>query len=73
MPCHWNGRQNHNIKIANKSFETVAKFKYLKTAVSIKNYIHKEISRLNSGKACCHSIQILVCLHFLSKNVRIKM
>jgi hypothetical protein len=26
MPCHQNGRQNHNINIANKPFETMAEF-----------------------------------------------
>jgi hypothetical protein len=29
MPCHWSSGQNQNIRIANESFENVAKFKYL--------------------------------------------
>jgi hypothetical protein len=29
LSCHQNTGQNHNIKIANRSFENVAQFKYL--------------------------------------------
>jgi hypothetical protein len=52
--------QKHSIKIANRSFESVAKFKYLGT-VTNQNSTHEEIkSRLNSGNACCHSVQSLL-------------
>jgi hypothetical protein len=44
--------QNHSIKIANRSFEDVVKFKYLGTTLTDQNHMHEEIkSRLNSGNA----------------------
>ena len=37
------------------------------------NSIQEEIkSRLNSGNACCHSVQNLLSFSFLSKNFKIK-
>jgi hypothetical protein len=54
--------QKHSIKIANRSFEGVAKFKYLGTTLTDQNCMQEEIkSRLNSGNACYHSVQSL-CL-----------
>jgi hypothetical protein len=45
--------QRQSIKIGNRSFESVAKFKYLGTPLTDQNCIHEEIkSRLNSGNAC---------------------
>jgi hypothetical protein len=44
--------QKYSIKVANRSFEDVAKFKYLGTTLTDQNHMHEEInSRLNSGSA----------------------
>jgi hypothetical protein len=52
--------QKHSIKIVNRSFEGVAKFKYLET-LKDQNYTNKEIySTLNLGNACYHSVQSFV-------------
>jgi hypothetical protein len=65
--------QKHSIKIGNRYFEDVAKFKYLGTTLTDQNCMHEEIkSRINSGNAFCHSIQSLLSSHLLSKNLKIK-
>jgi hypothetical protein len=40
---HQNAEENHNIKVANKSFEYVVKFEYMETTVTNQNCIHEEI------------------------------
>jgi hypothetical protein len=58
MSHHLNSGQRQNIRIANESFENVAKFKYLGMTLANENDIHDEIkSRLNSGNASYHSVQ----------------
>jgi hypothetical protein len=45
MSHHQNAGQNHSIKIANRSFKNVARFKYLRKIVTNQNMIHEEIKR----------------------------
>jgi hypothetical protein len=53
--------QRQSIKIANRSFEDVEKFKYLGTTLTDQNCVQEEIkNRLNSGNACYHSVQPFV-------------
>jgi hypothetical protein len=64
MSRHPNSGQNQNIRIANESFEKVAKFKYLETTLTNENDIRDEIkSRLNLGNACYYSVQIFFPSH----------
>jgi hypothetical protein len=65
--------QNQNIRIANESFENVAKFKYFRTTLINQNDFHDKIkSRLHSGNACYHSVQNLLTSHLISENLKIK-
>jgi hypothetical protein len=65
--------QTHSIKIRNRSFEDVAKFKYLRTTLTDQNCMHEEIkSRLNLGNAGYHSVQSLPSTCLLSRNLKVK-
>jgi hypothetical protein len=56
------------IKIANRSSENVAQFKYLGMTVTDQNLIQEEIKRrLNSVNACYHSVQNHLSSRLLSK------
>jgi hypothetical protein len=73
MSREQNAGQNHNIKRDNKSFERLEQFKYLGTALTNQNSIQEEVkSRLESGNACYHSVQVLLSSSLLSKNTKIK-
>jgi hypothetical protein len=70
---HQNAGQNHNIKIANRSFENVAQLKCFGTTATNQNLIQGKIKRiLNLGNACYHSVQNLLSSRLLSKNVKIR-
>jgi hypothetical protein len=65
--------QNRDMKIANRSFETVPQLRYLGTTVTNQNLIQAEIKRrLNSSNACYYSVQNLLSSRFLSKNLKIR-
>jgi hypothetical protein len=65
--------QKRSIKIGNRSFEGVAKFRYLGTTLIDQNCVYKEIkSRLKSGNACYHAIQSLLSSCLLSRNLKVK-
>jgi sorting nexin-29 len=65
--------QKHSIKKVSRSFEAVAKFKYLGKTLTDQNYMHEEIkSRLNLGNACYHSVQSLPSSRLLSRNLKFK-
>jgi hypothetical protein len=65
--------QKRSMKIANGSFEVVAKFKYLGTTPTDQNCMQEEIkSRLNSGNACCRSVHSLLSYRLLSGKVEVK-
>jgi hypothetical protein len=71
VSCSQKTGQKYSIKIANRSFEYVAKFKYLGTTLTDQNHMHEEIkSRLNSGNGCYHSLQCLLSSHLLSRNLK---
>jgi hypothetical protein len=62
--------QKHRIKIVNRFFEGVTKFKYLGTTITDQNCMQEE--ELNSGNACYHSVQSILSSRLLSRNVKVK-
>jgi hypothetical protein len=70
---HQNAGQNCYIKIANRSFEHVAQFRYLGTTITNQNLIRGKINRrLNFCNASYQSIQKLLFSRLLSKNIKIR-
>jgi hypothetical protein len=68
-----NTGRNHSIKIDNKFFLMVEKFKYFETIFQrIKITFRKKLSNpLKSVNACHHSVQNILSLSLLSKNLNI--
>jgi hypothetical protein len=61
------------MKISNRSFKGVAIFRYLATRLTDQNCMQEEIkSRLNSGNACCYSVQSHLFSRLLSRNVKLR-
>jgi sorting nexin-29 len=68
-----NSGQIQNIRIANESFENVAKFKYLGATLTNQNGIRDEIKNgLNSGNVCYYSVQNILSSRLIPKNLKIK-
>lgn len=68
-----NTEWNHNIKVPNKSFETVTKLKYLGITLKNQNWVHDDIKgSLNLGNICHNLVHNLMSSSFLSKNINIK-
>ena len=71
-PREQNAGQNHNIKTGDKSFDSMAKFKYLGTLAN-QNCIHEEIkSRLNHGKDLPFDPESSVFPFHFQKNITFK-
>jgi hypothetical protein len=69
---HQNVGKNHSSLIANKSFENMAKFKYLRTTVINTIFIQEENeSKLNSENTCRHFFWVSYS-EILSKSIKIE-
>jgi hypothetical protein len=68
---HQNAGLNHDLQGLDQSFENVAQFIYVGTAVTNRNMIQVEIKRrMNSGNTCYHSVQNLPPSHLLFENIK---
>jgi hypothetical protein len=65
--------QKHSIRRVNRSFEDVAKFKYLGATLTDQNCMQEEIKRkLNLVNACFHLLRRLLSSCLLCRNVKVK-
>jgi hypothetical protein len=66
--------RSDNIKTDNSCFERAEQFKYLGTAtLTDQTAVQQEIkSRLQSGNACCHLVQNVLCYGLLYKNLKLR-
>jgi hypothetical protein len=63
-------QEKDTIKLGNRSFENVANFIYLGTAVRGQRCIIEVMkSRLNLDEACCHSVQRPLLSYLLPKSM----
>jgi hypothetical protein len=67
-----NAGKDHDIKIANRTFENVAEFKYFGMTVTNQNLIQEEIKgRSISHNACYYYVQKLLSSHLFYRNITI--
>jgi hypothetical protein len=70
MSCHPNSGQNQNIRIANESFEKVAKFKHLGMTLTNQNEIYDEIKSVQGIFIIIQSK--IFCLPVSSEDLKFK-
>ena len=69
-----NYEENHNVRIANKSFENMATFRYFGKTITNQNCIQVKItSRSNSKNAYYHLVQNLLSYCLTSKSTHMKL
>jgi hypothetical protein len=73
MFCNHKAGDNHNVKVSNKSSESVEQIKDLGTTLTNQKCIHEAIkSRVNPRNACNPSVKNLLSSILLPENITIK-